>query len=593
MPERPGTTVSASFLGDRPAGATGLRTVVTWLKRIAAPGRLPWLALTVVIAAAAIALSSWFIYNAIFEWRRNSALLAERRASVVAHLLLEAIVRDMRGVHETVLSSAMWSEFGELAPFEYSNFVASAFARYPYPESFFVWHPRADSAGLVFFNRSDRRPAWLSTPERSTTRRFPVTVAQQPAIDKAILNRLLQDATEGRRVSVFEMPLGGSDYQVVAEINYADGFQDNVSRITGFTVNLPWVRTHYFTELTRQVAEITGDDGAELSLAVFDDAGMPVVGHRGPAGDPLTRSHEFPLAFFDPGVMAFRTPPDLAAARWTVEVSASDDPALAQAIRASNRTLVIATSAAVTLIVGLALTVRAERTHARLSDLRADFIASVTHELKTPIASIRAAAETLARGRGADRQTVRDYSMLVIAEAKRLTRLVENLLAQSRIADVTDAYTFESIDLSSLFDDITDEFRGQLTDLGFTMELDVPADLPRVRGDELSLRLLFGNLIDNAMKYSGGSRWIAVRAHAEASHIVVEVADRGIGIPANELDSVTRKFVRGRHAPPGGSGLGLAIAGRIARDHGGSLSLQSEVAAGTTVSVRLPLVTPV
>ena len=127
------------------------------LPHVLASNRLSWLALG---ACSAIVLWSWFNYNAIFEWRRSSALVAERRAAVAAHLLLEAIVRDMRGVQQNVLPSPIWSGFSDLRPYEYSTLVASTFARYPYPESFFVWLPRLRTSGMVFFNRSDRLPPW-------------------------------------------------------------------------------------------------------------------------------------------------------------------------------------------------------------------------------------------------------------------------------------------------------------------------------------------------------------------------------------------------------------------------------------------------
>ena len=285
--------------------------------------------------------------------------------------------------------------------------------------------------------------------------------------------------------------------------------------------------------------------------------------------------------------MAPGMPLNLSTGPWTVEVSAAADPTLVQATRGSNRTLAIAATAAAALMIGVVLTIRAERASTRLAELRAEFVASVTHELKTPIASIRAAAETLKRGRVADPPAILDYSSLVVAEAKRLSRLVENLLVHSRMADLTNFYTFESIDLVSLFEDIGDEFRVQLAELGFQADVAIPPDLPRVIGDDLSLHLLFDNLIDNAIKYSGASRWIGIAARLDSGGVFVDISDRGIGIASDELDLVVKKFFRGRHAPPGGSGLGLAIVSRIVRDHGGSLALLSEPGGGTTVTVRL------
>jgi signal transduction histidine kinase len=116
----------------------------------------------------------------------------------------------------------------------------------------------------------------------------------------------------------------------------------------------------------------------------------------------------------------------------------------------------------------------------------------------------------------------------------------------------------------------------------------MPPGLPAVRADRLALRLLFNNLVDNALRYSETERRLELSGAVEGVSIIVRVTDHGIGIPEDELSQVTRKFVRGRRARPGGSGLGLAIASRIASDHGATLTIQSVVGKGTTVSVAFP-----
>jgi signal transduction histidine kinase len=469
--------------------------------------------------------------------------------------------------------------------------VASTFARYPYPESFFVWQSDATARGILFLNRSDRRPAWMDP--QVTRNKFPVVVESQPTVGRQLIDRIMQDAAKGYRLSAFDQQLGGAAYQVVAYISYTDVFRERVTWITGFTVNIAWVREHYFAELIRQVASTGGEAGGELSAAVTDDQGARVVGSPVLDRGLLTQRRQFPLMFFDPALIALHLPSDLPPLRWTIEVSAADDPTLAQAVRGFNQTLLISAIAALSLVAGLLLTARAERTSAKLAELRSDFVSTVTHELKTPIATIRAAAETLAQGRLRGLGAVGEYGRLIVVEAKRLTRLVENLLAHARITDIADVYDFEPIDLAALFENIHQEFRMQLSDLGFDVSLTLPPSLPRVMGDELSLRLLFDNLIDNAIRYSDTRRWIHVTAHADNQSVRVDISDRGIGIAPDEVAMVTRKFVRGRHAPRGGSGLGLAIASRVAADHRGTLTLHSIVGEGTTASVRLPVAKPI
>jgi signal transduction histidine kinase len=213
----------------------------------------------------------------------------------------------------------------------------------------------------------------------------------------------------------------------------------------------------------------------------------------------------------------------------------------------------------------------------------------VTHELKAPLATIRAIGDSVASGRVTDTETLKDYAQLVVQESKRLARLFDNLLAYSRITDVTEAYHFEALDLPGLVDEALRGFRSQLSGSGFQIEVDVSPQLPPVRADRTAMGLLLDNVIDNAVRYSGPSHWLGIRAQQTNGVVRIAISDKGIGIPTHELHHVVRKFFRGRRAGSGGSGLGLAIANRIVSDHGGSLVIDSAVGSGTTVSLTLPV----
>jgi signal transduction histidine kinase len=260
------------------------------------------------------------------------------------------------------------------------------------------------------------------------------------------------------------------------------------------------------------------------------------------------------------------------------------------------------------------LTARAVRESERLTELRSEFVSTVTHELKTPIATIRAAGDTIVRGRITSAEGLRQYAELVVQEAKRLGRLVDNLLAYARITDVTELYHFDAIDVRALVDDAAQEFGAQLTTDKFDVVIEIPPDLPQVWGDPAALKLVLRNLIDNAIRYSGQSRWLRIAADttaaADGPRVAIAVSDRGIGIPEDELDQVTRRFFRGRRTTAGsatpevagpdagsggsataGSGLGLAIVQRIIEAHGGRVAAASEGAGlGSTFRVFLPAV---
>jgi signal transduction histidine kinase len=539
-----------------------------------------WLA---VAGCLGVAVLTWFGYQATVGWQQSSVALAERRATEAANLLVTALTRDMRGVQTAVLGSPLWQRELRRSPADLGILVASAFARYPYPESFFVWQDPA-STQMLFFNRSDRPPPWLKPAAESV--RFPVSEGSDPALSGKIATRIAADGARGRRFSAFEMPMDGEPYQIVASLLYEGPSGDQLVGAIGFTVNLRWAYEHYFPELTQQVSRISGVHG--LTLAVTDDRGTVITGTLPRITPESTRQRPFTMMFLDPPTVALDPPSDLPQRRWTVHINTDDDPTLVTAMRWSYQTLVVTSIAAGAMALGLILTARGARAVARLSQMRSELVSTVTHELKTPIAAIRAIGETMATGRVSGPEATRDYARLVVKEAKRLTRLVDNLLAYARITDVTDAYSFEALDVEPLVDDALRAFTAQLRAGEFVVTVQIPPDLPRVRADKVSIGLLLDNLVDNAIRYSRQNRSLQIRAYADAAGVLVEVTDTGAGIPPDEIEHVVRRFVRGRHAGSNGTGLGLAIANRIVRDHRGRLAIRSVVDIGTTVAVTLP-----
>jgi signal transduction histidine kinase len=234
------------------------------------------------------------------------------------------------------------------------------------------------------------------------------------------------------------------------------------------------------------------------------------------------------------------------------------------------------------------LTARAVQGHAELAERRSELVSSVTHELKTPLATIRAVGDTLASGRAGNHETVRDYAGIVVEETRRLTRLVDTMLAYARITDVGSVYSFETISVDELIASTLKGFSNQLATGDFQVDVVIPPGLPPVRADRTSVGLLLDNVIDNAIRYSGAARRLDISARHTDRFVVVDISDHGIGITPDEIGLVTKKFFRGQRSGSGGSGLGLTIAHRIAADHGGSLTIASEVDVGTTVTVTLP-----
>jgi signal transduction histidine kinase len=354
-------------------------------------------------------------------------------------------------------------------------------------------------------------------------------------------------------------------------------------------VNLNWVRDNYFGDIVRQVTRIAGADSA-LRFSLTDDYASSA--EPDPKTDALAAvgRRTLVMAFFDPLTVAIDRPTDLNLQEWTIHAAADNDEMLLSARVDARRTLLVTIVASLVFTAGLALSVRAMRAQTALEQLRSEFVSTVTHELKTPIAAIRAAGDTLVSHRVMIDDGSRKYAHMVVEQSKQLTRLVDNLLAYSRITDVTEAYSFKPVAVAEIIGEILKNSRSRLETAGFRVTLAIPTNLPAVRADWTAIYLVFDNIIDNALRYSQKQRWVNVAASVIDGTIRVDIEDHGIGIPPYDVEQVTKKFFRGTGSGSGGSGLGLAIAKRIVSDHGGVLMVQSAVGVGTTVSVTLPSV---
>lgn len=541
------------------------------------------LAGVIVVATAALV---WTGYRAVSEWERAAAEVASRRAESAVNLLASALLRDMRGAQQRVLGNAERDGLLQGKAVDLLHPIASAFARYPYADAFFSWRGTPAAPSVVFYGRAERRPAWLTAYDGQKT--FPVIVGSEPGLAASLIARISKDVAQGRRYAIFDTTVDGHPSQIVALIAYTDPIRQQPAAVLGFIVNLDWTRSHYFAEIASQLANVDGDVSG-LQLALVDDAGVAVLGHTDDPGTaPLTARRDLAVGFFDPTTVAVDPPKDLAIRTWTAAVWADGDPTLLAAGRGARRTLLVSSVMAAVLTGALVLTWQAGRANAALAEMRSDFVSAVTHELKAPIANLRALNETIASERSTMEMS-REYSKMGIREAVRLTRLVDNLLAYARITDVANAYQFEAVELAAVVEQSVREFSPNLTQGQFEVDVDLPEKLPAVRADATALNLMLNNLVDNAIRYSTTIRSLHIAATAAGRFVTLMVTDKGIGIPPDDIPRVTRKFSRGRGSAVGGSGLGLAIVDRIVHDHGGSLRIDSHVGAGTSVVIALPV----
>jgi signal transduction histidine kinase len=292
-----------------------------------------------------------------------------------------------------------------------------------------------------------------------------------------------------------------------------------------------------------------------------------------------------------PTTMNARRTLDESGLSWTVEVEPAD---AAGFFAARNRTtnLYAAMLAVVVMLLGsggyfIARTVQRELEVARL---KSDFVATVSHEFRSPLTGIRQLAEMLVRDRVASDDKRHQYYELIVREADRLTRLVENALDFSRMEEGRKEYRFERLDTAAWLGCIAEEFQLEAKRTGHILDTDIPEQLPAVEGDREALSTALRNLLDNACKYSPASTTVGLDVAAVNGGVCIRVKDQGVGIPAGEQQQIFEKFYRGRGElakQVKGAGLGLSLVQHIVSAHQGQVTVESTDGQGSTFSVHL------
>ena len=228
----------------------------------------------------------------------------------------------------------------------------------------------------------------------------------------------------------------------------------------------------------------------------------------------------------------------------------------------------------------------------RLERIRIDFVANVSHELRTPLTSIKGFVETLRDGALKDPADAARFLEIIRKHTDRIIALVDDLLTLSQVEGTGPALRLAPTDLADLLEEVAEGFRKRCEAKRLDLRLDLQRPA-RLDADRDRLAQVFGNLLDNAVKYTPEGGAVAVSLASEGGGWKVQVADTGIGIPVEHLPRIFERFYRvdkARSREMGGTGLGLSIVKHIVQAHGGTVDASNPPGRGTLFTVRLPAV---
>jgi signal transduction histidine kinase len=264
-----------------------------------------------------------------------------------------------------------------------------------------------------------------------------------------------------------------------------------------------------------------------------------------------------------------------------------------EAIVARSRRWNLAIGAGVLGLLGtaFALVLAASQRHPRLARQQMEFVASVSHELRTPLAVICSAGENLADGVVADGAQVRTYGTLIQTEGRRLGDMVERVMEFAGISSGAAIRARADVDVPRVIADAVESVGADAKARGITVVVEADGVLPPITADADALRSAVQNVIGNAVKYSVDGGRIDVAARVAGAGVEIRVADRGLGIDADDLAHVLEPFYRGRRAVDAqirGTGVGLSVVRHVIAAHHGTIAVDSRDGGGTVVTIVLP-----
>jgi signal transduction histidine kinase len=538
-------------------------------------------AIAAIVCAAALVL--YLQRRAVVELRGQTAVVLRQIAEQTAREVAIDVRRTLEGPVFDTLTAVNHPQIREgrldLLAAEYK----AGLAAFPQVERFFVWTEGTDALvpGEVLFLGAGHRP---TTP---MPRGVPAAFDRDPALGRAVLALARRYAPSQQIYAAYEQVGGERDHSAFLRLFWTDARRDRFFAVIGFIVDRQRVHDALIPELhRRRLGRILKVRGGELpfDLRVIDEQGATVWG--APAPQPLAARVPLSMMFYPADTLGPRLVQGIAPLTWTIEVS----PAHAdQMLDVAAHGYWLPSLSLLLMVIALTFTVKARRHADATATMQADFVAHVSHQLKTPLSLLSAATETVELDRVKSPEKLAQYLEIIRTEVGRLTALVQRILEFSTVQQQR-PLEFDAVDLSALVRETVEQFQTSLVGQHFTFRVVQNGPTPWLDADPAALEQVLANLLDNAVKYSGTQRTVTVVIGWSGAKAIVDVVDSGIGVVTVDRRRIFDKFYRGsgeaHHRQ--GFGLGLPIARQLVEAHGGRLDLHSSGPGGTVFRITLP-----
>jgi signal transduction histidine kinase len=541
-----------------------------------------------LLGSAALALLAAAILVLVLQ--RESAWRQEQQTTVIVRQLCEQTAMLLTKRIRDYFGAAVSDTIEGIGHPELKAFDIPRIAKYleaglshMYVDRFFIWSERmapAASEEVLFYKaRAENGDRPIVGPAGEPLG----ALYAAPELGRAIWRQAIRLYPLKRSFAIVEERINDTPYQFMIHFIWADNSRDSFLTLIGYTVDVTKIRQRLFSDMFRSGRIAMPEaERFDLAISILDDTGRLVFGNAPPPDVP---SASVPL---DMLFMAASLRPWLAteaqAGPWTVAVSAPEPVSTG-----SSGGYWLFGAVVFLIMIGLGCAITLDRQGQRLSAMQSEFVATVSHQLKTPLALLAGAAETLGRARVTSPDKVREYAGIVHAQADRLSTLVEQAIVFSVVDGKGTGLHFEVVDMVGLVRDVVERFRsGVPRDLA--IEFASENGVPFVKADPSALEQVVWNLLENAVKYGNDQNSISVSVARNNAHAVLAVCDKGQGIAPDDLPRIFDRFYRSpkNARQQRGFGLGLAYVQKVVTAHGGHISVDSKAGQGAEFRVHLP-----